>query len=131
MNHFERQSGPANAVMVLGLVFGSIILIVASIAGDPMLGLAMFGIMAAYVAILWLGGRFDLVQVLRGEPADERYKEMEHRSIIFAANMVALVCIGLFAYEIATNGDPGPYALVGFVFAVSMVGSLAWQRLTS
>jgi hypothetical protein len=56
---------------------------------------------------------------------------MMQYAILFAANMLAIVVVVMFAYEIATDGSPGGYSLMKFVFAVSMVGSLIWQRVPS
>lgn len=131
MKTMERTPGWRNGTVVFGMVIGLIMFGAAAYAGEPALGAAMLAIMLAYVAILWRGQRIDVIQVLRGEPADERYEQMLQKAVYFAANVLAVVVIAMFVYEIATNGNAGPYSLMGFVFAVSMVGSLIWQRLTS
>lgn len=130
MKTIERSSGTPNGTVLLGVVLGIVLFGAATYAGQPGLGLAMLGIMLSYVAILQLGRRFDVVQILRGEPADERYWGLMQQSIVFAANVLACVVV-MFVYEIAIGGNPGPYSLMGFVFAVSMIGSLLWQRMTS
>lgn len=127
----EHKTGSLNVTIVFGLVMGVVLLGAAAWAGQPLLGVAFFAIMALYAAILWRGRDIDVVQILRGEPADERYQAMSQRAIVFATNVLAFVVIAMFIFEIATDGNPGPYSLMGFVFAVSMVGSLIWQRMTA
>lgn len=129
MKHPSRAGSGSHAVSLFGLVIGLIMLLAATYAGEPVLGFLMLAIMAVYVAVLSLGGRVDVVQVLRGEPADERYTAMDNRAIAFAANVVALTTVGMFLYEIATGGNGGPYSLIGFVFGVSYIGALIWLRL--
>ena len=131
MNMIERARGGRNGSILFGIFMGIVLFGAAAYAGEPGLGVAMLAIMLAYVAILWRGHRIDVIQVLRGEPADERYEQMLHKAVYFAANVLAFVVIIMFVYEIAIGGNPGPYSLMGFVFGVSMVGSLIWQRLTS
>ena len=131
MNLPERTTGRVNSTILVGAVIGIIMFAAAAFAGHPGLGLALLGIMLAYVALLWLGRGNDIVQVLRGEPADERYQGMMQHAVVFAANVLAAVAVVMFVYEIAIDGDPGPYSLMGFVFAVSMIGSLIWQRMAS
>lgn len=131
MKTIERTPGWRNGTVVFGIVIGLVIFGAAAYGGQPGLGVAMLAIMLGYVALLWRGQRVDVIQVLRGEPADERYEQMLQKAVYFAANVLAVVVIVMFVYEIATNGNPGPYSLMGFVFGVSMIGSLIWQRMTS
>jgi hypothetical protein len=123
--------GARNGTALVGIGIGIIMFGAAAYAGQPGLGAALLAIMVGYAAILWLGQRNDVIQVLRGEPADERYEHMLQKATSFAANVLAIVVIAMFVYEIATDGNPGPYSLMGFVFGVSLIGSLVWQRFTS
>lgn len=131
MKTHDSRSRDTNGTIVLGLLIGGVMFAAAAYAGEPVLGLLMFAIMAVYCAVLYTGHRNDVIQVLRGDPVDERYQLMLHRAVMFAANALAVVVVIMFIYETATGGNPGPYSLMGFVFAVSMVASLIWQARTS
>ena len=50
------------------------------------------------------------------------------RAIWFASEVLAVVVIGAFVYEIARGQGGQPYALLGFVFAVAYVAALLWLR---
>ena len=76
MKTIERTPGWRNGTVVFGIVIGLVIFGAAAYAGQPGLGAAMLAIMLGYVALLWRGQRVDVIQVLRGEPADERYEQM-------------------------------------------------------
>lgn len=127
----NRMHGARNGTILLGLVLGLIMFGAATYAGEPGLGMALLAIMLGYAAILWVGQRNEVIQVLRGEPADERYERMLQVATSFAANVLAVVVVVMFVYEIASDGNPGPYSLMGFVFGVSLIGSLIWQRFTA
>jgi len=123
--------GGSNGTILLGLVLGLIMFGAATYAGETGLGMALLVIMMGYTAVLRFGQRNEVIQVLRGEPADERYEHMLQVATSFAANVLALVVVVMFVYEIAAGGNPGPYSLMGFVFGASMIGSLVWQRYIS
>lgn len=127
----NHTSGSINLTVIFAFLMGIVLFGAAAWAGHPLPGAAFFAIMTVYAAILWRGNANEVVQILRGEPADERYEAMSQRAIVFATNVLAFVVVAMFVYEIATDGNPGPYSLMGFVFAVSMVGSLIWQRFTA
>jgi hypothetical protein len=127
----ERRAPRINSTVIFSVVIGITLFAASAWAGNPGLGVAMLVIMLTYAAILSFGKQIDVVQILRGEPADERYAQMTQRSIVFAANVLAIVAVAMFIYEISIDGDPGPYSLMGFVFAVSMIVSLIWQRIRS
>lgn len=116
----------------VALALGGAMLVAAWIGGDRALGAAMLAIMAVYAALLvLLGGRSDVVGVMRGQPADERYRSFDLRATAFAATVLAVVIIGGFLYELARGGDGQPYSLFGFVFLVSYVAALLWLRWRS
>lgn len=128
MKTSEHRVPGINGTVVFSVVIGIVLFAASAWAGNTGLGIALLVLMLAYAAILNLRKQIDVVQILRGEPADERYAQMTQRSIVFAANVLAVVAVAMFVYEIAVDGDPGPYSLMGFVFAVSMIVSLIWQR---
>lgn len=128
----NRTEGSAEgskwATPALSIGIGIAYLIGATIGGDVMLGLAMFGVMIVFAAVLLLGERNDVIQVLRGQPADERYKSFENRATVIAGNITAVFVIAMFVYELARSGDIAPYATVAAVFGGSFIVALIWLR---
>lgn len=129
----SRRTGSSKWVVpAVALALGGAIFTAAWVGGKPGLGTAMLAIMAAYAALLLLlGGRSDVVGVMRGQPADERYRSFDLRATAFAATVLAVVIIGGFLYEMARGGDGEPYSLFGLVFLVSYVAALVWLRWRS
>ena len=89
-------------------------------------GAAVFMVVVA--VLLLFGGRSEVVRVLRGQPTDEMWRSFNLRAIWFASEVLAVVVIGAFVYEIARGQDGQPYELLGFVFAVAYVAALLWLR---
>lgn len=121
-------AGTKWATSAFSIGIGIVYLIGATLGGDVMLGLAMFGVMIVFAAVLLLGGRSDVIQVLRGQPADERYKSFENRATVVAGNVTALFVIAMFVYELARSGEIAPYALIAAVFGVSFIAALVWLK---
>lgn len=115
----------------LGLLIGVAYLIANWVGGNIVLGAAMFAIMVLYVAGLLVGGRSELVRVLRGQPSDERYQSFDLRATAYAGVVTILVLIGGFIYELAQGKDGQPYYLLGAVFGVSYLVALIWLRWRS
>lgn len=122
---------PRWVVPILALLGGGAYFLANWIAGNPGLGGAMFAIMAVYAALLLLGGRSDVVRVLRGQPADERYRSFDLRATACAGTVTILVMLGAFLYELAQGEDGQPYSLLCAVAGVSYVTSLLWLRWRS
>jgi len=74
------------------------------------------------------GGRSEVVRVLRGQPTNEMWRLFNLRAIWFASEVLAVVVVGAFVYEIARGQDGQPCALLGFVFAVAHVAALLRLR---
>lgn len=128
-NRHERSlTGSKWATPAFSVGIGIVYLIEATIGGDITLGLGMFAVMIVFTAVLLLGGRNDVIQVLRGQPADERYKSFENRATVIAGNITAVFVIAMFVYELARSGDIAPYAVIAAVFGASFIGALVWLR---
>ena len=124
----NRSWRPVQAVaLVAGLAF----LIAAWLGGKPLLGVAMLAIMVAYVALLALGGRSELVRVLRGQHADERYRTFDLRAPAFAGSVVLITVLGLFIRELVRGGDGGPYSALAALGGLSYIAALLWLRFRS
>jgi hypothetical protein len=99
------------------------------IAGNPGAGLAPLAIMVAYGALLLLGGRSEVVRVLRGQPTDEMWRSFDVRATLFASTVLGTVMVGAAVVEFALGRDGQPYALLCLVFALAYVAALVWFRL--
>lgn len=119
------------AVPVLCLFIGLIYLGAFWVAGNLGAGLWGLAIMVGYGVVLLVGGRSDIVRVLRGQSTDERYRSFDLRATAFAGVVTIFVLLGGFIYEVARGQDGQPYALLGFVAAVSYLVALIWLRYRS
>lgn len=124
----NRAEGSKWATPAFSIVIGIAYLIAASLGGDPVLGLAMLGVMVVFAGVLLLGGRSDVIQVLRGQPADERYRSFETRATVVAGNVTAMFVIAMFVVELARDGDFAPYAMVAAVFGATFIAALLWLK---
>lgn len=116
------------AVPALAVGIGVVYFIASTIGGNLTGGLIMLGVMVAYAVFLLIGGKSDVVQMLRGQPADERYKHIETQATVIAANVLAVFVIALAVIEFARGEDGSPYTLIALVFAGTYVLSLIWLR---
>lgn len=101
------------------------------IAGNPSLGAAMLAIMVLYAAVLLLGGRSEVVRVLRGQPSDERYSSFDLRATAFAGVVTIVVLIGGFLFELSQGSDGQPYFALLAVAGISYLAGLLWLRYRS
>ena len=127
----QRSKGSAWAIPALALALGGAMFAAAWVGGEFALGVRLFVIMAVYAALLLLGGRFDVVRVLRGQPADERYRSFDLRATAFAGVTTIVVLIAGFLYELAQGQDGQPFALLGAVAGVSYLVALLWLHRRS
>jgi hypothetical protein len=106
------------------LLLGIAYLVVFWVSGNPVAGIGPFAIMVAYGALLFFGGRSDILRVLRGQPPDERYASLNIRAMAFAGLVTISAVLGLFFYEISQGRTDTPYGVIGAVAAVAYIGSL-------
>lgn len=119
------------AVPLFCVAVGGVYLAAAWAGGAPRLGLAMAAVMAVYAAVLVVGGRAEVIRVLRGQPSDEMWSHLNARALSFSVYVLAFSMIGLAVYEIARGQDGQPYALLCLVGAASYVSALVWFRASS
>lgn len=122
----QTANGKRWAVPLLCLFFGAAYLVVFWIAGNPGAGLGPFAIMVGYGALLFFGGRSEVVRVLRGWPSDERYRMFGMRAFAFAGAVMMSILIGGFFYELAQGRVANPYGLILAAGGVSYVVALVW-----
>ncbi len=115
---------PAFAVS-LGLVF----LVAMWIGGDPRTGVYSLAIMAAFGAVILLGGRSETIRGLRGDGSDERFRQIDLAATAIAGLALITVVIVAFVVEVARGQDGLPYSWLGAVAGVVYLGAIAVLRL--
>ena len=111
---------PAFAVG-LGLVY----LAVQWANDDPGGGLVSLAIMVAFaVALVAFSGRSGVAEVMRNPRADERSAMLDLRATAFAGFVIITAVIVAVFYELATGGDPSPYAQLGALAGVAYLVAL-------
>lgn len=113
------------------LLLGVAYLVVFWISGNPVAGVGPFAIMVAYGALLFFGGRSDILRVLRGQPPDERYASLHVRATAFAGLVTISAVLGLFFYEISQGRTDNPYGVIGAIAAFAYIASLLILRWRS
>lgn len=125
-SRFRRRLVVALAAVGLGAVAWA----AQAAGGDFRGGLISFVIMAGYgLALLALAGRSDVVSMLAGTPADERYGAIDVRAVAVTGFVLILYVIGGFLWEQAHGRSGMPYTLMGAVAGVTYIGALIYGRL--
>jgi hypothetical protein len=89
------------------------------------LALAMAGIMVVYGLILLAGRRWDPIAVLSAPGQDERASQVHTRAAATAGQVLALVIVGGFLYDVARGAvDQSIWPPLGGVFGVSYLVAL-------
>jgi hypothetical protein len=92
---------------------------------DPGGGLVSLAIMVAFAAALVaFSGRSGVVEVMRHPRADERSAMLDLRATALAGVVVITAIIVAVFYELATGGDPSPYAWLGALGGVAYLVAL-------
>lgn len=116
-------------VPAVGLLLGASLFAAASIGGQVLVGVGMFAVVAIYsLALVALGGRSEMVGVLRGQPVDERLAGFDLVATAVAGLAATLAALGGFAWQIATGGSGTEFAMIAAVAGISYLGALAWLR---
>lgn len=129
----ERNEAKWSKWVVPGLLLlaGGTYFLASWIGGNPVRGTIMSAFVAAYAALLLLGGRFEFLRALRGQFDDERYRSFDLRASAYMGVVTILVLLGCFVYELAQGKDGQPYSLLCAVAGVSYILSLIWLRWRS
>lgn len=123
----RSRRGDAWAVPAFAVVMGGVMFAAAWAGGEFSLGVRFFAIMAVYAALIsLLGGRFDVVRILRGQTADERHRSFDLRATAFAGSVTIFALIGGFLYELARGRDGQPFATLCAAAGISYLASLFW-----
>jgi hypothetical protein len=112
-----------------GGAFGAAVVIFAlALVGHATLSLALLlaGIMVAYGLVLLVGRRWEPIAVLSAPVQDERAVQVHTRASAAAGNLLALVIVGGFLYDLARGGLehsiwPPLGAIFGAAYLVALV----------
>ncbi len=94
-------------------------------------GLFALGLMSAIGAVLYLGGRFDMVRGLRGDGRDEYWEKLDVHATALAGLVTISAIIGMCLWEWGHGRDGSPYTQLGAIAGVAYVAALAVLRLRS
>ena len=115
-------NGAGGAFVLAAVIFG---LAVVGHVRLP-LALAMSGIMVAYGLILLVGRRWDPIAVLSAPGEDERTAGAHTRAAASAGQVMALVIVGGFFYDLARGAvDHSIWPPLAGVFGVVYLAALA------
>jgi hypothetical protein len=101
------------------------------IGGQPWEGVAALGIMVALAALIFLGGRFELIRGLRGDGRDEYWERIDVVATALAGIVVISAIIGMCLWEWAHGRDGSPYAALGAIGGLAYVIAIGVLRLRS
>jgi hypothetical protein len=114
-------NGAGGAFVLAVLIFG--VAVIGHVALP--LALAMAGIMVAYGLILLAGRRWDPIAVLGAPGEDERATNLHTRAAAAAAQVLALVMVGGFFYDVARGAlDHSIWPPLGGVFGLTYLVAL-------
>lgn len=115
-------------MVIMGVVYS----LALWIGGASWAGVVTVMVFMVFVAAtLLLGGRSEIVRVLRGQPTDEMWKSFDVRASLFAFFVLIVVMVGAGVYELAQGQNAQPYALLCLVGGLSYLMALFWFRWRS
>lgn len=114
-------NGAGGSFILAAVIFG-----LAEIGHVPLgLALAMSGIMVAYGLILLVGRRWDPIAVLGAPGEDERTASAHTRAAATAGQVLALVIVGGFFYDLVRGAvDRSIWPPLGGVFGITYLVGL-------
>ena len=119
-------------MFLFSLALGAVMWTASWIGGHPMLGLAMFGIMAAFGAVFVVGRRSETIRLMAaGRHADERWRSIDLRATAFMGIVLGLAVIVAFLWAIAHGRDGQPYAPLGAIAGISYLIAIIYLRWRS
>ena len=116
-------------IPLVAVGLGAAMLAAQWIAGDPRNGLISLAIMAAFGALVLLGGRSETVRGLRGDGRDERFHRIDVEATAIAGSVVFGTIIVASIVQMARGEDIGPFGWLAAIAAISYLGAVAVLRL--
>ena len=125
----ETTMGARWGMPAFGLLMGVALLVASAFGGQPVVGLGMFAIMAAYSAVLVIfGGRSETIGVLGGRPADERLASFNILATAVAGTVAIIVAIVGFLWAIAHGQSGNDFAVVAAAAGIGYLAAILWFR---
>jgi hypothetical protein len=116
-------------VPLLSVAFGLVAFAAQWVGGDPGSGLVSLGIMAAFGALVLLGGRSETIRGLRGDGRDERFRKIDiHATALAGLAMFIAIAVAVIV-ELARGRDPGPYGWLAVVGAATYIAAIIVFRI--
>jgi hypothetical protein len=88
-------------------------------------GVGSFAILAAFGAVVRVGGRSDLIREFRGDLRDERFHRIDLDATALAGQALIVTLIVAFLVDVARGGNGTPYAWLlaigGVAYAAGVV----------
>ena len=120
----------ALATGLVGLTVGGVLIAIELSQGASVGGaIGGFAILLAFAAVLVVFQmRSETVSTLAGDPVDERWKIINDKALVGAANVTAVVAlVGFGACELAGR-ENWQFALIAIVVSLSYIAGLVWHR---
>jgi hypothetical protein len=111
------------------VALGLVMLAAQWVGGNPGSGLVSLGVMAAFGALVLLGGRSETIRGLRGDGRDERFRQIDVRATAFAGAAVIVAVIVAFLVEMARGNSGSPYTWLGALGGVAYLLAVVVLRV--
>jgi hypothetical protein len=114
---------------LFAVALGVVIFAAQWIGGSPWNGLGSLGIMAAFGALVLLGGRSETIRGLRGDGRDERFRQIDIHATAIAGLAVITATIVAFLVELARGHSGSPFAWLGAIGGLAYLVAIIVFRL--
>jgi arginine exporter protein ArgO len=130
MTHLSARRRRALATALVGLSVGAALIATEVWNGAPVTraigGLAF--LLAFVTVLLVFQMRSETVSTLAGDPVDERWKIINDKALVGAANISAVVALAGFGISELMGRDNWQFALMAIVISLSYLAGLIWHR---
>jgi len=110
------------------VLLGGAVLTAQAIGGDARGGVYSFLLLAAFGAVILLGGRSETLRGLRGDGRDERFRTMDIHATALAGLAVITALIVAWLVELAQGEDGSPYGQLMAIGGVTYIAAIAFMR---
>jgi hypothetical protein len=115
---------------LFALAIGVVLLAAQWSAGNLGSGLVSLGIMAAFGALILVGGsRSETIRGLRGDGRDERFRQIDIHATALAGIVVITAIIVAFVIELARGQDGMPYSWLGAIGGLAYLVAVVVLRM--
>jgi len=130
LTHTGARRRRALATALAGLLIGVALIATEVWQGAPVTrAMGGLAILLAFVAVLLVFQmRSETISTLAGDPVDERWKIINDRALVGAANISAVVALAGFGVCELMGRDNWQFAVMAIVISLSYVGGVIWHR---